>query len=204
MLGARELSVIWGDDARYWKWVSSAMSPVLAQSRSLSNALFACACVHRHACLSFLYIATVGVIFLLYEMCRFSEVAHLLLVYWLLIGRRIETNILSPNTRYGAYFVYTLVEDHFYGFDRPMKVSIEFENENEDNATNDAYLLPDTPGGQNGQVPRRREDMWLEVEIGEFFNGQVERVVDMRLGETKVLNMKSGLVVHGIELRPKE
>jgi hypothetical protein len=202
MLGARQLFVIWGDNTLYWNWVSSAESPVLAQSRSLSTALYAC--VHMHACLSFLYIAIVGVTFLVYEMCRFSEVAHLIQVCWFHMGGRFETKILSPNTKYGAYFVYTLVEDHFSGLDYPVKVSIEFENENEGNVTNEAYLLPDTPEGLNAQVPRWREDMWLEVEIGEFFNGQVDRVVKMQLRETEVLNWKSGLVFHGIELRPKE
>ncbi|GLT68437.1 hypothetical protein SLA2020_406700 [Shorea laevis] len=166
MLAARELYIIWGDTSHYWKWIPSAESPVLPQS-------------------------------------RFSEVAHLLEVCWLDLGGRIETNILSPNTRYGAYFVYTLVEDHFAGLETPVKVSVKFENENEDEATDDAYFLPDTPEEQNGQLPRWREDMWLEFEIGEFFNGQVDSVVVMQLRETQVLNWKSGLVVHGIELRPK-
>jgi hypothetical protein len=145
--------------------------------------------------------ATVGVILLVYEMCRFSEVAHLLNVCWLEIRGRIETNILSPNTTYGAFFVYTIA-DSFSELHHPVSVSVRFENQNEGNYT-DAYLQPDTPEGVDGRLPRGREDMWFEIEIGEFFNGQVDSVVHMRLVGNEGHSWKTGLVVHGIELRPK-
>ncbi|XP_059448942.1 putative F-box protein PP2-B12 [Corylus avellana] len=165
MLGARELHIVWSNTTQYWKWVSSAESPVLPQS-------------------------------------RFSEVALLLKVCWFDIRGRIETNILSPNTTYGAYFVYTIA-DSFYELHHPVRVSVRLENENEGNATH-AYLQPDTPEGQDGRLPRRREDRWLEIEIGEFFNGQVDSVADMHLLGTDGYIWKSGVVVHGrIELRPK-
>jgi hypothetical protein len=48
-----------------------------------------------------------------------------------------------------------------------------------------------------------REDMWMEIEIGEFFTDQVHGMVEMCLMEIENGNWKSGLVVHGIELRPK-
>jgi hypothetical protein len=153
-------------------------------------------------------VATVGLILLVYEMCRFSEVAQLLDVCWLDIRGRIETNILSPNARYGAYLVYTLVDEgeepdyDYTGLDHPVKVSIRFENENEGNATN-VYLLPDTPEEYDGRHPHMREDMWMEIEIGEFFTDQVHGMVEMCLMEIENGNWKSGLVVHGIELRPK-
>ncbi|XP_062149984.1 putative F-box protein PP2-B12 isoform X1 [Alnus glutinosa] len=161
MLGARELSIVWGDNPQYWRWISSAELPVLAQS-------------------------------------RFSEVALLLDVCWLEIRGRIETKILSPNTKYGAYFIYAIA-DHNYKLHHAVKVSISYENEG--NATN-AYLLPDTPGGHDGRLPRKREDKWFEIEFGEFFSGQVGSLVEMHLLGTAG-NWKSGLVVHGIELRPK-
>ena len=127
--------------------------------------------------------------------------AYLLNVCWFQIRGRIETKILSPNTTYGAYFVYTIA-DRFTELHHPVNVSVRFENEKEGNATH-AYLQPDTPEGQDGRLPRRREDMWFEIEIGEFFNGQVESVVHMHLLGTDGHMWKSGLVVHGIELRPK-
>ncbi|KAG7945039.1 hypothetical protein I3843_15G133100 [Carya illinoinensis] len=187
MLAARELSIIWGagDTPYYWNWISSTQSPVLPKS-------------------------------------RFSEVAHLRSVCWLEIKGRIETKILSPKTKYGAYFIYSM-ENGCYGFQTPVKVSIRLENEVEGGDAINAYLNPRIWSGthdqqqsneellqinqQDGRLPIRREDMWMEIEIGEFFNGsQVDNhgAVEMCLKEVQVLNGKSGLVVHGIELRPKE
>ncbi|KAF5469348.1 hypothetical protein F2P56_013429 [Juglans regia] len=141
---------------------------------------------------------------------RFSEVAHLIDVCWLDIKGRIETKILSPKTKYGAYFIYSMV-DGFYGFHYPVKVSIRLENEVEGGDATNAYLNPSVEllqiNRQDGRLPIKREDMWMEIEIGEFFNGsQVDDhgAVEMCLKEVQVLNWKSGLVVHGIELRPKE
>ncbi|KAF5469339.1 hypothetical protein F2P56_013421 [Juglans regia] len=141
---------------------------------------------------------------------RFSEVAHLRIVWWLDIKGRIETKILSPKTKYGAYFIYSMV-DRFYGFNVPVKVSIRLENEVEGGDAANAYLNPSEEllqiNRQDGRLPIKREDMWMEIEIGEFFNGsQVDDhgAVEMCLKEVQVLNGKSGLVVHGIELRPKE
>ncbi|XP_059448830.1 F-box protein At2g02240-like [Corylus avellana] len=132
---------------------------------------------------------------------RFSEVALLKAVSFDIRGR-IETNILSPNTTYGAYFVYALIADSFSQLHHPVNVSVRLENENEGNATH-AYLRADTPEGQDGRLPRRREDRWFEIEIGEFFNGQVDSVADMHVLENKGYVWQYGLVVHGIELRPK-
>ncbi|XP_040997797.1 LOW QUALITY PROTEIN: F-box protein PP2-B10-like [Juglans microcarpa x Juglans regia] len=187
MLAARELSIIWGsgDTPHYWEWISSTQSPVLPKS-------------------------------------RFSELAHLRNVCWLDIKSRIETKILSPKTKYVAYFIYFMV-DGFYGFNLPVKVSIRLENEVEGGDATNAYLNPRMRSGtdnrqrsneellqinrQDGRLPIKREDRWMEIEIGEFFNGsQVDDhgAVEMCLKEVQVLNWKFGLVVHGIELRPKE
>lgn len=63
-------------------------------------------------------------------------------------------------------------------------------------------------GPQEGaQVPRGRQDGWMEVEMGEFFidgeNGHAE--VEMRFWDCNgVLNWKSGLVIQGIDVRPKQ
>ncbi|XP_041003510.1 putative F-box protein PP2-B12 [Juglans microcarpa x Juglans regia] len=184
MLGARELSISWGDTEYYWQWISSAdQSPDLPKS-------------------------------------RFSEVAHLWLVWWLEIRGSVETKILSPNTTYGAYFIYTIApmpknSMHYraitspLGLSHPVKVSLSIENEIEGETTNIAYLQPRTsrdrpPGHDDGRLPCKREDMWMEIEIGEFFNGDENNVLQMHLWETEAGQCKSGLVVHGIELRPKE
>lgn len=57
---------------------------------------------------------------------------------------------------------------------------------------------------QDKDGPKRRQDGWLEVELGEFYNekGQ-EGELDMSVMEVKGGNWKAGLIIQGIEIRPK-
>ncbi|KAB1211988.1 hypothetical protein CJ030_MR5G004162 [Morella rubra] len=62
------------------------------------------------------------------------------------------------------------------------------------------YLLPrkvsTVPLRPEGRLSHWRKDQWMEIEIGEFFNGQDDGVVVMRLWENEDPGWKSGLVVH--------
>ncbi|KAL3506353.1 hypothetical protein ACH5RR_031735 [Cinchona calisaya] len=79
----------------------------------------------------------------------------------------------------------------------------------EPGANNSVYLKPpstfkdDLPQKIEGRVPHERNDGWLEVFLGEFFNDEGEGEIEMQLSETKILNWKRGLIVEGIELRLK-
>jgi len=58
------------------------------------------------------------------------------------------------------------------------------------------------------RCPRRRGDGWAEVELGEFAvagDGEVadDGVVEVRLEEVDSRRWKRGLIVQGIEIRPK-
>lgn len=53
------------------------------------------------------------------------------------------------------------------------------------------------------RVMRRREDGWMEMELGEFFNGEGDEEVKMSLMEIKGHQLKGGVIVEGIEIRPK-
>ncbi|KAF3457649.1 hypothetical protein FNV43_RR02307 [Rhamnella rubrinervis] len=132
MIGARRLSIAWGDTPSYWRWRS-----LPAQS-------------------------------------RFLEVAELRFVWWLDIKGRIETNMLSPKTRYAAYFVYKLKE-RSYGFqEKPVKLRVYFEGEEEhqevlghvngyETSTTSVFLEP--PQNMLQQF-KERGDGWMEVEMG--------------------------------------
>lgn len=64
-----------------------------------------------------------------------------------------------------------------------------------------------TPRRDDGdrEYPKERGDGWWEIEIGEFTTGGgLEGELEMRIMEVKGGNGKSGLVVHGIEIRPKD
>nr|DAD36998.1 TPA_asm: hypothetical protein HUJ06_007639 [Nelumbo nucifera] len=183
MLGARELSIIWGDTPEYWSWDS-------------------------------------------YPESRFQEVAELLNVCWLEIRGKVETRVLSPRTTYAAYLVFKLAEERQGLGLVPAEVFVSFigdgvgEVENH-NVYLDEYwpsydpwypflsptVLPPPASLRQpeGQSPREREDGWMEIEMGEFFNDQGDDgEVQMCLMEVKGGHWKSGLIVEGIELRPKQ
>ncbi|XP_058002934.1 putative F-box protein PP2-B12 [Hevea brasiliensis] len=66
---------------------------------------------------------------------------------------------------------------------------------------------PAVPTGEknNGQYPQKREDGWLEMELGQFFNKDGEEgELEMSIMEVKGGDCKGGLIVLGIEIRPKE
>ncbi|XP_010241135.1 PREDICTED: putative F-box protein PP2-B12 isoform X1 [Nelumbo nucifera] len=188
MIAARELSIVWGDVPQYWRW------------RSLPNS-------------------------------RFSEVAELLNVRWLEIHGRMERRMLSTATNYVAYLVLKFVEGG-RGLDtQPAEASVRFVGGGGAcNGPRNVFLKPNTYGQQRpsieerlgylrnttqlvsrllqiaeGQFPREREDGWMEIQMGEFFNGPGEDgEVEMSLMEVKGGHWKSGIIIQGIELRPKQ
>ena len=131
---------------------------------------------------------------------RFCEVAELKNALGLDIKAHIKTKMLSPGTTYAAYFVYQLLGCRF-GFARtPIEFCVTREQSRVEAAYHGVVLDP------SAAFPRAqyRGDGWMEVEMGEFFikeeegdNARVECSV------REVSGTKSGLLVEGIELRPK-
>jgi len=166
---------MWGSVPEYWKWIS------LPQS-------------------------------------RFSEVAELVRVCWFSIIGKIEARLLSPQTTYVAYLVFNL-RGSCTGFaSLPLKAYARFvveigdgdgdEDEDEDAIHNIVYLTLQPFGPcysvPDGRPPQQRMDDWMEIELGEFFNGRGDTgEVEIRLMEIDRLNWKSGIIIEGIELRPK-
>ncbi|XP_076896744.1 F-box protein PP2-B13-like [Bidens hawaiensis] len=152
---------------------------------------------------------------------RFSEVIELKTISNLEIKGRIGTQDLSPNTTYGAYLIIK-VSDHAFGLDSiPSETSI---SKDECAVTNTTYLCPMDEQKQqlgslffmnrrqmmekrvvegDGRRPSKRGDGWLEVELGEFFVGGKGEMVKMNLMEVKGHQLKGGLIIEGIEVRPK-
>lgn len=127
------------------------------------------------------------------------------MVCWLQICGRISSSLLSPNTTYGAYIVFQLAK-RAYGFGMmPLEVEVKVGKYktrgtvcmNEDHCTGLGLERED----EGGIVTR--SDGWLEVQLGEFYNDGSGDEVKMELKETKGTHLKAGLIVNGIELRPK-
>lgn len=168
MVAARQLSISWGDNPRYWIWSSDDNS-------------------------------------------RFSEVAILKHVWWLDIRGKMKTGMLSRHTTYETYLVFKLYEDA-HGLDS-AKASIRFVNEREDVPVDEASTVyPDTRTSaydieqQNGEFSRRRKDEWLEIKTGEFETGarDDDDEVETRFMSIDGGRTKGGLIVQGIEFRPKQ
>lgn len=51
--------------------------------------------------------------------------------------------------------------------------------------------------------PKEREDGWLEVQLGEFFHDGVDGELEMSVLEIKGGQWKGGLLIQGVEIRPK-
>ncbi|KAI3509244.1 hypothetical protein L1887_24375 [Cichorium endivia] len=137
------------------------------------------------------------------------------------IEGKINTKDLSPNTTYGAYLIIQ-VSDRAFGLDSiASEISVSKE---ECSVSNTAYLCPLDERKQQlesllfmnrrrmmeklvvegeGRRPSKREDGWMEIELGEFFVGQKNKEVQMKLMEVKGHQLKGGLIIEGIEIRPK-
>ncbi|CAL9175956.1 F-box protein At2g02240-like [Musa acuminata AAA Group] len=133
---------------------------------------------------------------------RFAEVAQLMQVCWLDLGGEIRSTMLSPKTCYAAYFIFQLQENSG-GFQSPVQeasISIGVH------VSETRVILK--PGRRRTtdpttQIPRARDDGWMEIEMGEFLNDDYEESVRFRFRQVTEMNWKWGLIVQGIEFRPK-
>ncbi|PRQ41760.1 putative phloem protein [Rosa chinensis] len=122
---------------------------------------------------------------------RFPEVAELLVVCWLEIYGKLETRLLTPSTLYKAYLVFKFTRRAF-GFEHVRaEVTIGLEGGEQSKQT---LVFPN-----EGERPG-----WLEIELGEFFcEGGEDGLLKLHCLANEANNGRSGLVVQGIEVRPK-
>ncbi|KAM7488533.1 hypothetical protein LguiB_026017 [Lonicera macranthoides] len=141
---------------------------------------------------------------------RFSEVAELLNVWRVNILGKFHTRLLSQKTTYVAYFVFTFSKETIHGHES-AHTSIRYLNKRK-NVTHKAAVNTITtsriptcgPGRQSlhSLGRRRRKDGWMEIEMGQFFNDCGDDAeVEMRFSGIQF--EKFGLIVEGIEFRPK-
>ncbi|KAK3036771.1 hypothetical protein RJ639_029736 [Escallonia herrerae] len=129
---------------------------------------------------------------------RFADVAELVMVCWLEIHGKINARMLSPNTTYGAYLVVKFAERAFGLDSLPSDVSVEVGDKQ---SRGTIYLRHKEC--REKTVTHERDDGWLEIELGAFYNDGSEKEVKMGLKEVEGVHLKGGLIVEGIELRPK-
>ncbi|XP_023005066.1 F-box protein PP2-B11-like isoform X1 [Cucurbita maxima] len=129
---------------------------------------------------------------------RFGVVARLDHVWWLEIEGRIEARKLSLKTNYAAHFVFKLTEEAQVFERKPVKLRVYSEGDDTQEAK---QVLLEPPEGAPTQI-RERQDGWIEVHMGEFYN-------DLGDDGSIIFNLQQlarspyqGLIVEGIEIRP--
>ncbi|CAA2959304.1 Hypothetical predicted protein [Olea europaea subsp. europaea] len=131
--------------------------------------------------------------------------AELKYVIYLDIRGKIETQMLSPKTRYAAYLVYIL--EVCINELQPTKGIIKFVNLDEDHdAERRATTLHLSPWfvGKSQQIAVNRPDGWMEIQLGMFYNdlGDNGPVEARLLKEEHHKKFMMNLVIQGIEFRP--
>ncbi|XP_057450697.1 putative F-box protein PP2-B12 [Lotus japonicus] len=137
---------------------------------------------------------------------RFPDVVVLRHLLWLEIHGMINTFSLSPNTQYGAFLVFKIIDAPNF---HEVLVVLSVNNIGGHNITKIAYLNPDSLEGEvhdrwdRVQGPSVRSDGWLEIEMGEFFiSGLEDEEVEMSVLQIDGC-FNVGLIIEGIEVRPK-
>lgn len=135
-------------------------------------------------------------------LCRFGIVAELICVWWFDIRGKTNTRFLSPGTRYSAYIVFKKLAN-CDGFE-DVVMEAEIKMLGEEHFRRFICFDESMDGGRRNVVkPEKRQDGWMEVELGEFFNeGLHSDEINMRVFESRYL--KNGLIILGIEIRPSK
>ncbi|KAK9058879.1 hypothetical protein SSX86_023723 [Deinandra increscens subsp. villosa] len=134
------------------------------------------------------------------ERTRFEEVIEVLSQQVFRIKCKIESRMLSPDTNYRCYLIYKLSEK-CCGLHCPVKVRGPLYRSNKVIKT----LYFRSPNAWNihdiNQVPRQREDEWMEVNVWNF-NSKIYNRIHVNLKLISYEGTMSGLIIYGIEFRP--
>ncbi|XP_073262225.1 F-box protein PP2-B11 [Populus alba] len=174
MLSAMDLVIRWSDSPHYWKWNSNPAS-------------------------------------------RFPEVAELIKVSWLEIRGKFNTSMLSPSILYTANLVFKFSISAYGLVDQPVEVAMKLDGDkicehsvswNAERRPVDFFIYScrrSIPARESdGHYPKKRGDGWLEIELGDFLCTEGEDgELEMRVFDG-INYWKHGLIVEGIEIRPKE
>ncbi|XVF65110.1 hypothetical protein PTKIN_Ptkin09bG0220400 [Pterospermum kingtungense] len=184
MLGARALSIKWADTPEYWSWMSLPESSDIYAERDY-----------------YLTVNINGINFGFQHIDRFTEVAKLKKVGRLHVKGKAKLKTLSSSTNYAAYLVFKLVRDR-YGFRHaPVELRLTIEG----TASGEVRRLILDPRPNAPKQAKERGDGWMEIEMGEFFNDcGGDMTLECNLQELHDDQPKRGLIIEGIELRPKD
>ncbi|CAL1362377.1 unnamed protein product [Linum trigynum] len=214
MISSRDLYIIWGDTPRYWKWISDPDSRfgevaelvgvcwlevkgTIPTSMLSPSTLYTAYLVFRapHGAYGFDYQpveVSVGL----------SGDEKVVRSVYLDAGmeRRRRLQVVAaegaPRRLLGGFGRFSPRGSRVIGFHSPAPSAVADEGIGHRGAAERG----------NGVCPKERKDGWFEVELGDFFTkeGVEGELLEMYVAEVKGGNWKGGLLVQGIEIRPKE
>ncbi|XP_038972057.1 putative F-box protein PP2-B8 [Phoenix dactylifera] len=129
----------------------------------------------------------------------------------------IDCRLLSPRTTYAAYLVFKLASKS-YGLGPPRQLAsvklgdyaletdicLQDDDDSDDDDDDDDDDQEEGRRRQQQRQQRLRNDGWMEIELGEFYNDEGDDGdVEMRLSEVNAGHWKSGLIIQGLEVRPQ-
>lgn len=164
---------------------------------------------------------------------RFGKAIELISVCWLEIRARINSWLLSPDTDYTTYLVYKPSIVVYGFEHQPVEISVGLSGEesikrsvfvdpqgglqpnyvrvprrlsllHSTRAANQPPPQMTFPVDIDRRYPKPRKDGWLEIDLAEYFHKEGEkRELEISIMEIKGGHWKSGLIIQGIEIRPK-
>ncbi|KAL5068534.1 hypothetical protein RYX36_019421 [Vicia faba] len=192
MLSARSLFIVWGDTPRYWTWISLPDSRFSEVAELVSVCWFE---IRGWINTSMLSPQTLYGAYLVFKTSgsgtygfEYQPVEASIVIAG---GDHVERNVFLDAER-GRRLRYQIVPRRFRTgiFSRAPFV--------------EAPVAPTESVEDMQKYPKDRADGWLEMELGEFFNeGGDDKEVEIGVYEVKGGGWKGGLVVQGIEIRPK-
>ncbi|VFQ78859.1 unnamed protein product [Cuscuta campestris] len=206
MIGARSLKIVWSDTPAYWKWISHPHSRFAEVAELLDVCWLEISGTISMTFLSPNTTYAAYLVFALLPSARGFDYHRDFIAEYNPVSAAIEIKINGDDEdeakKEQGVFLSTR-EDVTREEYRPM--ILEEWGHRCSRAGRPNWLDPGTENNAPKFPKRRSHAAWMEVEIGEFFvkdGGQHGEIV-MSLMEVRA-HWKSGLIVEGIEIRPKE
>lgn len=197
MLSARALSIVWGDDPSYWRWTAN-----LPGSRFPEVAELVDVCwleITGKLQLSLLSPRTTYAAYLVFAM---ADDSYGLECNIGILPPKATVTVVSGNRPTATE--HTICLQHMQGEE---EMAMHRRKQEYMRLRKDYGRKLTREADMDIRCPRRRGDGWTEVEMGEFAvagcDAGEEGVVEVSLKEVGSRRWKRGLLVQGIEIRPK-
>lgn len=139
----------------------------------------------------------------MYHICRFHKEVELLSPPQFRIQCKIESRLLSSDTKYMCYLVFK-ISQKCRGLHYPVKVRDQLRRKNKE--TEIIYFRPPNLINLHDsfRVPEERKDGWMEVKVWEFRTDIEKKYCHVPM-DLKLISYEgnlNGLILYGLEFQP--